>query len=91
MCQHISPGAMSDVPTSSPEAISDVPTYIPEVTPTYPLDGTSDVAISPSEIACVTLSIHRIKVLVELIALFKSQHISTNPFEFAFISEADAD
>ena len=83
--------AISDVPTYSPEATSDVPTYIPELTSTYPLDGTSDVATSPSEIECVTFSIHRIKVLDELIALFKSPHISTNPIEFAFINEAGAD
>ena len=94
--------AISDVPTYNPEVTSVVPayipevtsvmpTYIPEVTSTYPLDGTSDVATSPSEIECVTFSIHRIKVLDELIALFKSPHISTNPIEFAFINEAGAD
>ena len=68
-----------------------MPTYIPEVTSTYPLDWTSNVATSPSEIECVTFSIHRIKVLDELIPLFKTFHISTNPIEFAFINEASAD
>ena len=79
----------SVVPAYNPELISDVPTYIPEVTSTVPLDGTSDVATSLSEIECVNFSIQRIKLLDELITLFKSPHISTNRIEFAFINEAD--